>query len=102
MDIEGIGKAYEKVEERAVIGGFGDLGIGPAGLAQPLDLLVRDAVRVPGQRLDELEEQAVLARQVRRVEVPVAQRPRHFRVLFALQLQEPGMVAESIVAAVKG
>ena len=35
------------------------------------------------------------------VEVPIAQRRRGFRVLLSLQLQEPGMAAESIVAAVE-
>jgi hypothetical protein len=42
----------------------------------------------------------VLRRQVGGVEVAVAQRRRRFGVLFALQLQEPGMAAESIMAAV--
>ena len=48
MDVEGIGKAHEEVEERAVVYRFGDLRVGPPGLAQPLDLLVSDAIRVPG------------------------------------------------------
>jgi hypothetical protein len=42
----------------------------------------------------------VLLRQVSGVEVSVAQSRRSFRVLLSLQLQEPGMAAESIVAAV--
>ena len=48
MDVEGIGKAHEEVEERAVVDGFGDLRVRPPGLAQPLDLLVGDAIRVAG------------------------------------------------------
>jgi hypothetical protein len=101
MNVEGIGKAHEEVEERAVIDGFGDLGVGPPGLTEPLDLLVGDPVGVPGQRLDEFQEQSVLRRQVGAVEVPVAQSRRRLRVLLTLQLQEPGMTAESIVAAVE-
>ena len=100
MDVEGIGKANEKVEERAIIDGFGDLGVGPPRFAQPLDLLVRDAVGIPGERLDEFEEQALLRRYVGGVKVAVAQGRRGLRVLLTLQLQEPGVAAESIVAAV--
>ena len=100
MDVEGIGKAHEEVEKRAVVDSLGNLSVGPPDLTEPLDLLVGDAVGVEGQRLDEFQEQPVLRRQVGGVEVPVAERRRSFRVLFSLQLQEPGMAAESIVAAV--
>lgn len=100
MDVEGIGKANEKVEERAIIDGLGDLGVAPPRFAQPLDLLVRDAVGMPGERLDEFEEQALLRRYVGGVKVAVAQGRRGLRVLLTLQLQEPGMATESIVAAV--
>ena len=100
MDVEGIGKAHEEVEERTVVDSLGNLSVGPPDLAEPLDLVVGDAVSVPGQRLDEFQEQPVLRRQVRGVQVPVAQRRRRLRVLFSLQLQEPRMAAESIVAAV--
>jgi len=100
VDVEGIGKAHEEVEKRAVVDGFGNLRVGPPNLAQPLDLLVGDAISVPGQRLDEFQEQPVLRRQIGGVEVAVAQRRRGSRVLLSLQLQEPGMAAESIVAAV--
>ncbi len=101
MDIEGIGKTHEEVEERAVVNGFGDLRVGPTSLAKPLDLLVGDAIGVPGKRLDELQEQSVFRTQVGGVEVSVAQSRRGFRVLLSLQLQEPGMAAQSIVAAVE-
>src|SRR5216683_1816677 len=101
MDVEGVGKAHEEVEERAVVNGFGDLGVGPADLAKPLDLLIRDAIGVPGERLDEFQQQSVFRRQVGGAEVPVAQSRRRFRVLLSLQLQEPGMAAESVVAAVE-
>ena len=100
MDVEGVGKAHEKVEERAIIDGFGDLGVGPPRLAQSLDLLVRDAVGMAGERLDEFEEQALLRRHLGGVEVTIAQRGRGLRVLLTLQLQEPRMAAQSIVAAV--
>ncbi len=101
MDVEGIGKAHEEVEKGAVVDRLGNLSVGPPDLTEPLDLLVGDAVSVPGQRLDEFQEQPVLRRQVRGVQVPVAQRRRRLRVLFSLQLQEPGMAAESVVAAVQ-
>ena len=101
MDVEGIGKADEEVEERAVVDGFGNLGVGPPGLTEPLDLLVGDAVRVPGQRLDEFQQQSVLGRQVGGVEVSVAQSRRNLGVLLTLQLQEPGMATESIVATIQ-
>ncbi len=101
MDVEGIGKAHEEVEERTVVDSLGNLRVGPPNLTEPADLLVGDAVGVPGQRLDEFQEQPVLGRQVGGVQVPLAQRRRRFRVLFSLQLQEPGVAAESIVAAVK-
>jgi len=71
-DVEGVGKAHEEVEERAVVNGFGDLGVGPAGLAKPLDLLVGNAIRVPGERLDEFQEQSMFRRQVGGIEIPVA------------------------------
>ena len=48
MDVEGIGKAHEEVEERAVVDRFGDLRVGPPRLAKPLHLLVGYAIRVPG------------------------------------------------------
>ena len=101
MDIEGIGKAHEEVEERAVIDGFGDLGVGPADLTEPLDLLIGDAIGVPRQGLDEFQKQPMFRRQARGIQVPVAQSRRGLRVLLSLQLQEPGMAAESIVAAVE-
>jgi hypothetical protein len=48
MDVEGIGEAHKEVEESAVVDSLGDLGVRPADLTKPLDLLVGDAVRVPG------------------------------------------------------
>ena len=48
MDVEGIGKAHEEVEECAVVDGFGDLRVGPPGVAQPLNLPIGDAIRVAG------------------------------------------------------
>ena len=72
MDIEGIGKAHEEVEQCAVIDGFGDLGVGPADLTEPLDLLIGDAIGVPGQGLDELQKESMLGREAGGIEVPVA------------------------------
>jgi hypothetical protein len=101
VDVEGIGKAHEEVEERAVVDRFGDLRVGPPDLAKPLDLRVRDAICVPGQRLDEFQQQPVFRRQPGGVEIAVTQRRRRFRVLLSLQLQEPGVAAESVMAAVE-
>jgi len=56
MDVEGIGEADKEIEERSVIDGFRDLGIGPPDLTQLLDLLVRNAVGMSRERLDELQE----------------------------------------------
>lgn len=55
MDVEGISQADEKVEQRPVVNGFGNLSIAPADLAKPLDLVVRDAVGMSCQRFDEFE-----------------------------------------------
>ena len=101
MDVEGIGEAHEEVEERAVVDGFGDLGVGPPNLTQSLDLLVRDAIGVPGQCFDEFQQHSVPGREVGGVEVTLAQGRRGLRVLLPLQLQEPRMAAESIVAAIE-
>ena len=76
MDVEGIGKAHKEVEEGAVVDRLGDLRISPPHLAKPLDLLVGDAIGVPGQRFDEFQEESVFRRQIGGVEVPVAQRRR--------------------------
>jgi len=95
MDVERVRQPHEEVEQRAVIDGFGDLGIGPPRLTEPLHLLVGDPVRVSGQRIDEVQQESVLRGQASSVEVPVAQRGRRLRVLLPLQLQEPGMAAET-------
>ena len=72
MDVKGIREAHEEIEERAVVYRFRNLGIAPAGVAQPLDLLVGNAIGVPGQRFDELQQQPVLGREAGSVEVSVA------------------------------
>jgi len=101
MDVEGVGKAHEEVEERTIVNGFGDLRVRPASLTQPLDLLVGDAIRVAGERFDEFQEKSVLRCEAGGVEVSITKSRGRLRVLFTLQLQEPGMAAESIVAAVQ-
>ena len=72
MDVEGIGKAHEEVEKGAVVDRLGNLTVGPPDLTEPLDLLVGDAVSVPGQRLDEFQEEPVPRCQVSGVEVAIA------------------------------
>ena len=101
MDVEGIRETHEEVEEGAIVDRFRDLGVAPPGIAQSLDLLVGDAIGVPGQGLDELQQQSVLGREPGGVEISVAQGGGGLRVLLTLQLQEPGMAAESIVATVE-
>ena len=101
MDVEGIRETHEEVEERPLVDRFRNLGVAPPGLAQSLDLLVRDAIGVPGQGLDELQQQSVLGREPGGVEITIAQGGGGLRVLLTLQLQEPGVAAESIMAAVK-
>jgi len=89
MDVEGIGEPHEEIEERPIIDSLRDLSVAPPGLAQSLDLLVRDPVGVPGQRFDEFEEQPVLGRKAGGIEIPVAQSRSGLGVLLTLQLQEP-------------
>jgi hypothetical protein len=101
MDVEGIGEAHEEIEKRPVVDRFGNLRVPPAGVAQSLDLLVGDAIGVPRQGFDELQQQPVLGRETGGVEVSVAQRGGGLRILLTLQLQEPGMAAESIVATIE-
>ena len=55
MDVKGIRKAHEEIEERAIVDRFRDLAVAPSGLAQSLDLLVRDAIGVSRQGFDELQ-----------------------------------------------
>ena len=85
-----------------VVDGLGDLLVGPAQVAQLLNLLIGDLVSVAGDRLHELEELPVRGVQVGRVQVTRAERAGGLAVLLALQLQEPGVRAESIPAAVEG
>ena len=101
MDVEGVGEADEQIEERPIVDRFSDLSIAPTGAAQSLDLLVGDAIRVSSQRLDEFQEQPVPGREAGAIEIAVAQRGRGLRILLALQLQEPRVAAESIVATVE-
>jgi hypothetical protein len=102
MDVEGIRETYEEIEERPIVDRFRDLGVAPAGLAQTLHLVVGDAIGVPGQGFDELQQHTVLGQKAGGGEIAVAQRCSGLRVLLSLQLQEPGMAAESIVATVEG
>ena len=101
MDVEGIRETHEEVEERPIVDCFRNLGVAPTGLAQSLDLLVRDAIGVPGQGLDELQQQPLLGREPGGLEIALPQGRGGLRVLLTLQLQEPGMAAESIVATVE-
>ena len=46
--------------------------VAPANVAQPLDLLVRDLVGVPRQRLNELQQKPLGRRHVRFIEIALA------------------------------
>src|SRR5688572_10142141 len=101
MDVERVGEPDEHREERPDVDRLGDLRLRPAGLPQPLDLFVRDFVRVLGQRLDELQQKTLGRSHRRAIEVAVTQRLCGLAELLALQLQEPCMAAQSIVALVQ-
>lgn len=101
LDIEGVGKADKEVEQRADVNCLGDLGLGPAGVAQTLDLFVGDSVGVSGEGTGELQQEPLGGRDRRAIEIAVAECLRHWAVLFALQLQEPGVAAQSIMAAIE-
>ena len=101
-DIESVGQPHKEAEQRCDIGGLGDLLFCPARIAEALDLLIGHAVGGASDRACELQEQAFLWIQARRVEVTVAKRFRRLLERFALQLQEPRVGAESIPAAVDG
>lgn len=102
MDVKGVGKTHEQIEERSVVNRFGNLRIGPACLAQPLHLFIGDSVRVPGERPHELEQQPVSWGQAGGIEIAIANRGGSRRILLTLQLQEPRVAAQSIVAPVQG
>jgi hypothetical protein len=100
LDAERVRKAYEKAEQSRHIRRLGDLLVGPTHVAQALDLLVGDAVGRARDRAGEFQQETLARRQSGGVEVTVAERLRHRLELFALQLQEPRVGAESIPAAV--
>jgi hypothetical protein len=101
MNIEGIGQTHEEVEERAVVDRLGDLWIAPPDVAQRLHLFIRDAVSMPRQRADELQQQAFCRRDGSAIKVAVAERLGGLTILLALQLQEPRMATQSIMTAIE-
>jgi hypothetical protein len=102
MDIKRVGEAYEEIEKGAVVNGFCNLGVAPPHVAQLLDLFVRDAIRVSGERFDEFQQQQVLRYQAGRTQIASTDRCRGPRVLLTLQLQEPGVAAQSIMTTIEG
>lgn len=98
VDVEGVGEAHEHVEEGGIVDGFGDLRFAPACVAQRLNLGVGDAVGVAGDGGDEVEQEPLGGGDGGVVEVGVADGPGDGCEVFALQLQEPCVVAESVVA----
>ena len=79
MDVERVRQPDEHREERADIHGLGDLRIRPAGIAEPLHLLVGDAIGVLRQRLDELQQEPLGGGDRRAIEIAVTQRLSRFR-----------------------
>ena len=101
LDAERVGEPDEKTEQGGHIDSLSDLLIGPAHLAQTLDLLVCHPVGRPAYRAGKFQQQAFRRGEAGGVEVTVAERIRHPLELLALQLQEPRMRAQSIPAAVE-
>ncbi len=99
MDIERIGEAHEHVEQRTVIDGLRDLRIAPPDIAQALHVIVRNAISVTSQCTNELEQEPLRRGDDCLVEVAIPQRLSRAAELLSLQLQEPRMGAQSIVAA---
>lgn len=102
MDVEGVGEAHEHVEEGGIVDGFGDLRVAPTGVAQCLNLGVGDAVGVAGDGGDEVEQEPLSGGDGGVVEVGVADGLGDGCEVFALQLQEPCVAAESVVAVGEG
>lgn len=101
VDVERIGKPDEQIEKRTDVHSLGDLRITPPGVPQRLHLFVGDPVGVSRQRADKFQEQTLCGRDRRAVQVAVSQRLGDLAELLSLQLQEPRVAAQSIVAVVQ-
>lgn len=55
VNVERICESNEEIEQRSVVDRLGDLLVRPAGVPQAVNLLVGDAVRVPGECAHEFE-----------------------------------------------
>ena len=101
MDIEGVRQSHEEVEQGPVVDGLGDLSVGPADIAQALDLFVGNPingrVRVSTNSNSRRSSGLIGARS----RSPSRSRRSGLAVLGSLQLQEPRMGAESLVASVQ-
>lgn len=89
LDAEGVGKANEKAEQGCHVGRLGNLLVGPAHIAEALNLLVGDAIGGPADGFDEFQKLVLLWSYTGGIEVTVAKSFRYPFELFALQLQEP-------------
>ena len=72
MDIEGIGKSYEQIEQRPVVHGLRDLRVGPSHVPKGLHLFVGDAVCARGQCADELQQEALRRRDRRALQIAIS------------------------------
>ena len=99
MDVEGIRQANEQVEQCSIVDRFGHLLISPSGTSQLLHLTIGNSVGVPGKCAHKVEQEPFRGRDWNVIEWnPLANRVCNRRVLFALQLQEPRMATESVMA----
>lgn len=57
MDVEGIRETHEQIEQCTVVDCFGNLRIAPAHVAEPLHLLVSNAICMAGKCADKFEQQ---------------------------------------------
>lgn len=100
MDVKRIGDPHQHAEERRIVDRFTDLCVSPSDVTKGLDLFVGDAIGVAGQGFDKLQQTALPRGDRRKTQVAVSERLCGLGVFFPLQLQEPSVGAESIVAAI--
>jgi hypothetical protein len=101
VDIEGIGKSYEQIEQRRIVHGLSDLRVGPSHVSKRLHLFIGDAVCVPRHRADKFQQKALSWGHGSAVQIAITQSLCHRAELLSLQLQEPCVAAESIVTSIQ-
>jgi hypothetical protein len=102
MDVEGIRETNEEAEHCGDVHRLGDLLVGPPNTSKVFDLIIGDPICVPRDGVDELQEKLVAFLDLQIVQVPASKGRCEFPIFLALQLQEPSVTRESIVATVHG